>query len=185
MVSKKTSGEADLFLEFCSTFVGSFMSIFSLSLLLFCWDDLSIFRLNWGIVVTFLSSEDFLCHIKPLDATSNRFWGRQGDDNARGTSCIPARSSSSTSCSPSSERVLLDATGQRASKSYMSQMHSHKSFFGLHRTFLACLMVATVLQLLEAHSSWREQPARSSPLMSKECCRFCWWHPGWYFAPLQ
>lgn len=46
MVSKKTSGEADLFLEFCSTFVGSFMSIFSLSLLLVCWDDLSIFKLN-------------------------------------------------------------------------------------------------------------------------------------------
>lgn len=73
MVSKKTSGEADAFLEFCSTFAVSFMSIFSLSLLLICWDDLSIFKLSLGIVVTFLSSEDFLCHVKPLDATSNRW----------------------------------------------------------------------------------------------------------------
>lgn len=159
MVSKKTSGEADAFLEFCSTFAVSFMSIFSLSLLLICWDDLSIFKLSWGIVVTFLSSEDFLCRVKPLDATSNRWWERQGDSDARGISCIPTRSSSSTSCSPSSKRVLLDtAEGQYESKSCMSQTHSQKSFwslvhftrwgFGLHKTFLACLTVATILQLL-------------------------------------
>lgn len=132
MVSKKTSGEADTFLEFCSTFVVSFMSIFSLSLLLICWDDLSIFKLSWGIVVTFLSSEDFLCHVKPLDATSKRWWERQGDNDAQGTSCIPARSSSSTFCSPSSEHVLLDtAEGQHESKSCMSQTHSQKSFWSL------------------------------------------------------